>query len=87
MSMKKVIGAMALIAVFIFASVFIGNIHSDKLQGLTNTESQDNKLEMEKEISSVPFSDEIYDTSEMQIEPEDNRLDLKKEIYSKSMVD
>lgn len=85
--MKKVIGAVALIAIFIFASAFIGNIRSDKLQGLTNNESQDNKLEMEKKISSVPFSDEINDTSELQIEPEDNRLDLKKEIYSKSLVD
>lgn len=87
MKKKRVIGAVALIAVFAFASVFIGNIRSDKLQGLRENESQDNKLELEKEISSVPFSDEIDDTSEMQSESEDNRLDLKKEIYDKSMVE
>ncbi len=40
-----------------------------------------------KEISSVPFPDEISDTSEMQSESEDNRLDLKKKIYSISLVD
>lgn len=87
MKKKKVIGVAALIAVFIFASVFIGNIRSDKSQGLRENEAQDNKLELEKEISSVPFSDDIDDTSEIQGEPEDNMLDLKKEIYDKSMAE
>lgn len=87
MKKKKVIGVVALIAVFTFASVFIGNIRSDKLQGLRENEAQDNKLELEKEISSVPFSDETDDTSEIQSESEDNKLDLKKEIYDKSIAE
>lgn len=87
MKKKKVIGVVALIAVFTFASVYIGNIRSDKLQGLRENEAQDNKLELEKEISSVPFFDEIDDTLEIQSESEDNKLDLKKEIYDKSMAE
>lgn len=87
MKKKKVIGVVVLIAVFTFASVYIGNIRSDKLQGLRENEALDNKLELEKEISSVPFSDETDDTSEIQSESESNKLDLKKEIYDKSMVE
>lgn len=81
MNKKKVIGVVALIAVFTFASVFIGNIRSDKLQELRDDESQDNKLELEKEISSVPFSDNSGDI-EIETESQDNKLELEKEISS-----